>query len=138
MKTQNLYISISFSILVYMDPLKICHLCGCNSNETAIFSCTYAKGQMEVCLECLTEGIFEISKATKTVKNDMKKIPEESIGEPLNIDGFDLTVPDEVFGFNCENCSSIMFSNIFPVSCDGCGHINQDHVLRNQNILNGK
>ena len=60
-----------------MDPLKTCNLCRTTSNETAIFHCTYAKGDLSVCLECLTEGILEITKAQKTVKPSPQRLEEE-------------------------------------------------------------
>ena len=125
-----------------MDSLKVCNLCGCDSNETAIFSCTYAKGELQICLECLSEGIIEITKGSKQsqqIKPDIKRnmIDDETINQPLNIEGFDLTVPEEVFGFACEGCGNVMFSNNFPVSCE-CGHINNEYVLTRQDLMNSK
>jgi len=116
-----------------MDPLKVCSLCGCDSNETAVFSCTYAKGELEVCLECLTEGIMEIHKASK-VKPEIKRVDDEML-ENFKLENFDFAVPDEVFGFTCEDCGTVMFSNQFPATCE-CGHINEEHVLKNQNVIN--
>jgi len=112
-----------------MEPLKTCNLCGCSSNETAIFSCSYAKGDLQICLECLTEGIMEINKNNKT-----KDIP---ISQPLNIEGLDLNIPNEVYGFSCENCGNVIFSELFPVICD-CGHVNNDNIVQKQGILNRK
>ena len=118
-----------------MDPLKVCSLCGCNSNETAIFSCSYAKGNLDICLECLTEGIMEISRENKGMKQPARDADASTVGQPLNIEGFDLNVPDEVFGFKCEGCENIMFSDTFPVVCE-CGHINTESVLHKQDLLN--
>jgi hypothetical protein len=56
--------------------------------------------------------------------------------QPMNLDEFDVKAPpDEVFGFNCENCSEVMFSKSFPAACP-CGHINHDSVLSTQDIIN--
>jgi len=118
-----------------MEPLKSCSLCGCDSNETAVFSCTYAKGQLDVCLECLTEGIMEIHKQSKTIKPEIRKPIDDEMLENFKLESFDVTTPDEVFGFNCESCGSILFSDTFPVNCE-CGHSNQQHVLDKQNIIN--
>jgi hypothetical protein len=56
---------------------------------------------------------------------------------PVEREVFDFTVPEEVFGFNCESCGTVMFANTFPITCD-CGFLNNELVLKNQNILNGR
>lgn len=122
-----------------MDPLKACNMCGTTSNDTAIFSTTYAKGDMNICLQCLTEGILEITQDMHKQKNNpsnsnAKSIPEIQFQE-LPIDTFDLTVPEQVFGFNCEKCGDIVFSQEFPVVCD-CGHTNNVSVITKQDLLN--
>jgi hypothetical protein len=116
-----------------MDPLKSCSLCGTTSNETAVFNCAYAKGDLEVCLECLTEGIMEITKAQKIIKPSVKKPSEEQLPEFI-FEDFEMTVPEEVFGFNCEGCKTVLFSQSFPVTCE-CGFLNNDIVIKKQDLL---
>ncbi|MGV8150163.1 MAG: hypothetical protein ACP5NV_00365 [Candidatus Woesearchaeota archaeon] len=113
-----------------MEPIKACNMCGTTSNDTAIFSTTYAKGDMNICLQCLTEGVLEITKEM----HKTKKVPEIKFQE-FPLEGFDLTIPQQVFGFNCEKCGDILFSEDFPVLCD-CGHENHDCVIKKQDILN--
>jgi hypothetical protein len=109
-----------------VEPIKTCSLCGCDSNETAVFSCTYAKGQLEVCLECLTEGIMEIHKSKK-IQPEIKRI-DDDILENFKLESFN--VPSEVFGFNCEKCGTVMFAETFPIACE-CGHVNDENVIKN-------
>ena len=118
-----------------MEPMKACNLCGTDSNDTAIFSCAYAKGDLQICLECLTEGILEITKSMKGPKPNMKKNTIDFEMEKLPLESFDLNVPEEVFGFNCQNCGSVLFSNTFPIVCD-CGHENNTTVLKD--LMNKK
>ena len=125
--TQYLYISISFSILVYMQIHKICNLCGTGSEETAIFTCNYAKGELQICLGCLAEGILETAAQNKPKIPQAKQNPE--IIDPML---FDLSIPDEVYGFACESCKNILFADAFPVQCESCQHINHEHVLERQ------
>lgn len=114
-----------------MDALKLCDMCGTTSNETAIFSMTYAKGDMNICLSCLTEGILEVTKDIQKPKNNAPEIQFQEF--PL--EEFDLTVPNEVFGFNCEKCNDVIFTDTFPVICD-CGHTNNETIIQKQNLLN--
>lgn len=119
-----------------MDPLKTCDMCGTTSNETAIFNTTYAKGEMSICLQCLTEGILEVSKDFKTQKLSVPS-PKEIRFEDFDLEEFDVKVPEQVFGFNCEKCGDIMFSDTFPVSCI-CGHMNNESIIHKQDLLNRK
>ena len=112
-----------------MSPLKACDMCGTSSNETAIFSTTYAKGDMNICLECLTEGVLEVT-------NSMKKRPEIKF-QDFPLEEFDVAVPEHVFGFNCEGCKEVLFSDSFPVVC-GCGHLNNETVIHKQDVWNRK
>jgi hypothetical protein len=116
-----------------MDALKLCDMCGTTSNETAIFSTTYAKGDMNICLQCLTEGILEVTKDIQKPKNKTSDIKFQEF--PL--EEFDLTVPDEVFGFNCEKCGNVLFTDTFPTICD-CGHTNYETIINKQNLINRK
>ena len=118
-----------------MDPIKACNMCGTTSNDTAIFSTTYAKGDMNICLQCLTEGILEVTQEMQKQKNNQNRrsLPEIPFQE-LPLDTFDLTVPEQVFGFNCEKCGNIVFSQEFPVNCD-CGHTNSVSVIAKQDLL---
>jgi hypothetical protein len=115
-----------------MDPLKACDLCGCTSNDTAIFTAGYAKGELNICIECLANGIKEV-KTTKT-----QELPsfEEPI-EKIDIELLNKFFPEEVFGFNCEKCGNIMFSAEFPITCS-CGHQNHSQVLEKQNLINAR
>jgi hypothetical protein len=121
-----------------MDPLKNCDMCGGDSNDTAIFTCAYAKGEMNICLECLTHGIHEISRdMNKQIKNEHLQEIDELLAniQPMRLEEFEVKMPaDEVFGFNCESCSEVMFSKMFPAACP-CGHVNQDSVLSTQDII---
>ena len=120
-----------------MEPLKRCDMCGGDSNETAVFTCTYAKGEMNICLECLTQGIHEVTKdMNRQTKDEHLQEIDELLAnlEPIRLEEFDVKIPDEVFGFNCENCGEVMFSKKFPAACP-CGHVNQDSVLSTQDII---
>jgi len=109
--------------------LRICNMCGCDSNETAVFNCTYAKGELNICLQCLSEGIIEVIK-------DLQKPKHKEINfQEFPLEEFDLSFPEQVFGFNCEQCKSVLFSTSFPVICD-CGHINNEKVI--QDIIRRK
>jgi len=116
-----------------MDALKVCDMCGTTSNETAIFSTTYAKGDMNICLQCLTEGILEITSDIQKPKNKVSEIKFQEF--PL--EEFDISVPDEVFGFNCEKCGNVIFTDTFPTICE-CGHPNHEIVIEKQNLINRK
>lgn len=116
-----------------MEPLKICGLCGCTSNDTAVFSCTYAKGELNICLECLTEGIIEITKEFKKPKISVPH-PTEIKFEDFPLEEFDVKIPEQVFGFNCDKCNTVLFTNNFPVVCE-CGHINNEIVLQKQDLI---
>jgi hypothetical protein len=118
-----------------MDSLKLCNLCGCGSNDTAIMTCTYAKGELNICLECLTEGVLEVVKEIGKAKTIVKgqPNPQNFVKDPLPLDAFDLAVPEDVYGFSCQNCGTVQFSNVFPVNCD-CGHLNTDTVMQSQNF----
>ena len=118
---------------MYMDALKLCDMCGTTSNETAIFSTTYAKGDMNICLSCLTEGILEVTKDIQKPKNKISEIKFQEF--PL--EEFDLSIPDEVFGFNCEKCGNVLFTDTFPTICD-CGHANHEIVIEKQDLINRK
>jgi hypothetical protein len=107
-----------------MQIHKTCSLCGVKSEDTAVFTCTYAKGELEICLGCLAEGVLETAKQTKT----QSKTPQiQSNIEPIMID---LSIPNEVYGFTCESCNNIMFSDMFPVQCENCQHINHKTALQ--------
>jgi hypothetical protein len=110
---------------------KLCNLCGCSSDETAIFSTTYAKGTLNICLECLAQGVVEI---TKQLKQDAevpaKQEFEVPYAEMQKLPPEFFEIKDEVYGFPCEKCGSVMFSDSFPAQC-GCGHMNAEHVLQN-------
>jgi len=127
MITQYLYISIFFSILVAMQIHKVCNLCGTGSEETAIFSCNYAKGELQICLGCLAEGILETVNQNKSKAPVAKQNPE--LNDPML---FDLSMPDEVYGFACESCNKIIFADNFPVQCESCQHINHEKALHKQ------
>jgi hypothetical protein len=84
----------------------------------------------------LTEGILEITKEFKKPKVSIpqqKEIPFEEF--PL--EEFNVKVPEQVFGFNCDGCNSVIFTNGFPVVCD-CGHINNEVVLEKQDLIRRK
>ncbi len=98
---------------------KQCNLCGCSSQDTAIFTADYAKGTLNICLGCLAEGINEISRELKAPKKEL---------QPLAIDDLELS-QNEVFGFSCEKCGNILFTDNFPATCD-CGHLNNELVLK--------
>jgi len=106
-----------------MQIHKTCNLCGTGSEDTAVFTCSYAKGELNICLGCLAEGILE------TVNQSRSKAPQT---KPAQIDPmlFDLSIPDEVYGFACESCGTIMFADTFPVQCEHCQHINHQAVLQ--------
>lgn len=106
-----------------MQIHKTCNLCGTGSEDTAIFTCSYAKGELNICLGCLAEGILE------TVNQNRVKTSQT---KPAEMDPmiFDLSIPDEVYGFACEGCGSIMFADTFPVQCESCQHINHQTVLQ--------
>jgi hypothetical protein len=106
-----------------MQIHKNCNLCGTGSEETAIFTCSYAKGELNICLGCLAEGILE------TVSQSKSKTPQT---KPSEIDPmlFDLSIPDEVYGFTCEECGTVLFADMFPVQCECCQHINHQTVLQ--------
>ncbi|HYD03709.1 MAG TPA: hypothetical protein VEC16_05415 [Alphaproteobacteria bacterium] len=106
-----------------MQTHKICNLCGTGSEDTAVFTCSYAKGELHICLGCLAEGILE------TLGNNNKPKVQQLKQSDIDPMVFDLSRPDEVYGFTCESCSSIMFSEMFPVQCEHCQHINHQTVL---------
>jgi len=119
-----------------MEPLKKCGLCGCTSNDTAVFSCTYAKGDLHICLECLTEGILEITKEFKKPKVNVSQKSDIRF-EDFPLEEFNVNTPEQVFGFNCDKCDSLLFTSNFPVICD-CGHINNEAVLQKQDFIRRK
>jgi len=106
-----------------MQLHKNCNLCGTGSEDTAVFTCSYAKGELNICLGCLAEGILE------TVSQSRAKTPQP---KPTAMDPmiFDLSIPDEVYGFTCEECGVVMFADTFPVQCESCQHINHQTVLQ--------
>jgi len=106
-----------------MQIHKTCNLCGTGSEETAVFTCNYAKGELFICLGCLAEGILD------TVNQNQPKVPQT---KQAQIDPmlFDLSIPDEVYGFTCESCNNLMFADTFPVQCESCQHINHQTVLQ--------
>ena len=106
-----------------MQIQKNCHLCGTGSEDTAVFSCSYAKGELNICLGCLAEGILE------TIGQNKSKSPQSKPQE-ANPMLFDLSIPDEVYGFTCEGCGNVLFSDSFPVQCEGCQHINHQTVVQ--------
>jgi hypothetical protein len=112
-------------------------MCGTTSNETAIFSTTYAKSDMNICLQCLTEGILEVSHDMKSGNLKKGSINPEIKFQEFDLAEFDLEVPSEVFGFNCERCGDVLFTDTFPIICD-CGHPNQEIVVQKQNLINKK
>ena len=75
-----------------MNEPKKCTLCGAGSEQTAIFVATYAGGELNICLECLAEGIKECK-------------PIQPPAEPqMELPFFDET-PEEVYGeIKCTNC----------------------------------
>ena len=101
---------------------KNCNLCGTGSEDTAVFTCSYAKGELNICLGCLAEGILE------TVNQNRPKVPptKQAQIDPML---FDLSIPDEVYGFACEGCGTVLFADMFPVQCESCQHINHQAVL---------
>jgi len=106
-----------------MQIHKTCNLCGTGSEDTAIFTCSYAKGELNICLGCLAEGILET-----VSQNRSKSVPQKQAQiDPML---FDLSIPEEVYGFSCEGCGTIMFSDMFPVQCESCQHINHQTVLQ--------
>jgi|GEM_PF-2278496 hypothetical protein len=107
-----------------MQIHKNCNLCGTGSEDTAIFTCSYAKGELNICLGCLAEGILE------TVNQNKPKVPQQTKQAEIDPMLFDLSIPDEVYGFTCEACNKIMFADIFPVQCEACQHINHQTVLQ--------
>jgi len=88
----------------------------------------YAKGELHICLGCLTEGIIDIYK--DTVRPQKQQIPIKPAPE-LFMEEFEM--PLEVFGFNCENCGEVLFSDTFPLMCD-CGHIHEETSVKKQQI----
>lgn len=115
-----------------MNPLKMCDMCGTTSNETVIFNTIYAKGELNICLSCLTEGILEVTKEIQKPK----KNPEIFL-QDFSLEEFDIKIPNEVFGFNCEKCGEILFTDTFPIICD-CGHTNQSTIIDKQNLIKRK
>ena len=111
-----------------MQVHKTCNLCATGSEDTAIFTCSYAKGELNICLGCLAEGILD------TIGQNNNKPKTQQI-KKFEVDPalFDLTIPDEVFGFECEGCKSILFSDVFPMQCENCQHINHQTVLQKHN-----
>jgi hypothetical protein len=109
-----------------MQVHKNCNLCGTGSEDTAVFTCNYAKGELNICLGCLAEGILE------TIgQNKQKTSPQPAMkAQDINPIVFDLSIPDEVFGFACEGCGSVMFADTFPVQCECCQHINNQTVVQ--------
>jgi hypothetical protein len=109
-----------------MQIHKTCNLCGTGSEDTAVFTCSYAKGDLNICLGCLAEGILE------TLGQSKAKVPQ---AKQMEFDPmlFDLSIPDEVYGFACEGCGTVMFSDVFPVQCEACQHINHQTVLQKNN-----
>jgi hypothetical protein len=107
-----------------MQIHKICNLCGTSSEETAVFNCNYAKGELQICLGCLAEGILETLGQNKPKAPSAKQNPD--MNNPMV---FDLSIPDEVFGFTCERCNNIMFADGFPVQCENCQHVNHQASL---------
>jgi len=106
-----------------MQIHKNCNLCGTGSEETAIFTCSYAKGELNICLGCLAEGILE------TVSQSKSKAPQTK-QEQIDPMLFDLSIPDEVYGFTCEECGTVLFADMFPIQCENCQHINHQTVLQ--------
>ena len=110
-----------------MQIHKVCNLCGTGSEETAVFSCSYAKGELQICLGCLAEGILETLGQNRPKAPQTKQNPE--INDPML---FDLSIPDEVYGFSCESCGNVIFADGFPVQCESCQHINHELALHKQ------
>jgi hypothetical protein len=106
-----------------MQINKNCHLCGTGSEDTAVFTCSYAKGELNICLGCLAEGILETVNQSRTKSPQ----PKQAQIDPIL---FDLSMPDEVYGFTCEGCGAVMFADMFPVQCEACQHINHQTVLQ--------
>ncbi|GIU69533.1 MAG: hypothetical protein KatS3mg002_0769 [Candidatus Woesearchaeota archaeon] len=106
-------------------------MCGTTSNETVIFNTIYAKGELNICLSGLAEGIIEVTKDIKKQKSNTTEIKFQE----LPLEEFDLTAPDQIYGFNCEKCKEVIFTDTFPVICD-CGHINNELVIHKQNLIN--
>jgi len=104
-----------------MQIHKTCNLCNTGSDETAVFTCNYAKGELNICLGCLAEGILE------TISQNKPKQARQNM--EINPEIFELSAPDEVYGFACEECGSIMFSDNFPVECENCQHINHEMAM---------
>jgi hypothetical protein len=106
-----------------MQIHKNCNLCGTGSEDTAIFTCSYAKGELNICLGCLAEGVIDTIGQNK---------PKSAQAKQAQIDPmlFDLSIPDEVYGFTCEGCGNVMFADMFPVQCEQCQHINHQTVLQ--------
>ncbi len=113
------------------DPgstVKICDLCKISSEETAVFNCNYAKGELNICLGCLTEGIIDIYK--DSIKPQKQQINIKPASE-LAFETFDM--PLEVYGFSCEECGNVLFADTFPIMCD-CGHIHQEDAIKKQQV----
>ncbi|MFA5797319.1 MAG: hypothetical protein WC916_04760 [Candidatus Woesearchaeota archaeon] len=102
---------------------KTCDLCKITSQDTAVFSCHYAKGELHICLGCLTEGVIDIYKDSMKFAKQSPQTPELALQE--------FSMPTEVYGFTCQNCGSVLFADTFPVMCD-CGHISQEEILQKQ------
>jgi hypothetical protein len=107
-----------------MQVHKTCNLCATGSEDTAVFTCSYAKGELNICLGCLAEGILE------TIGQNKQKVAPQAKPQEIDPMLFDLSIPDEVYGFTCEGCSKILFSDVFPVQCEECQHINHQTVLQ--------
>lgn len=109
-----------------LSPTTNCDLCRISSEETAVFNCNYAKGQLKICLGCLTEGIIDIYKDS-CKKNNQTENPvtnTEILGEIKEFE-----VKDTVYGFSCEKCNDVLFANTFPIMCN-CGHIIKEEIIK--------
>ena len=99
----------------------ICDLCGQSDKETVIFPVIYAEKRMNVCLECLADGIKDMNKPTFPIE-ELPELPS-------------FNTIDEIYGFRCPKCTKIIFTEILPYICE-CGQtitkeeIQNDHIQR--------
>lgn len=101
--------------------IETCSLCGTTSQDTAIFTATYSGGKLQVCLDCLSEGIREISKSPIQPSTRRQELMTyETI--------------DEVYGLSCPKCKKPIFTDIFPIKCDDCGETINDNKNKTKNL----
>jgi hypothetical protein len=97
-----------------------CSLCQASSEDTAIITAKYVKGEINICLECLAEGIKDTE-------------PQKKLKETYNENEW-IILPDlkeEIYGYKCFYCEKNLFSKKFPVRCE-CGFVNtQKYALEN-------